>query len=155
MSEGKIWRAIRDRLSSGKIRLWRNEVGSGLVVRHANPARRQAIMDACIALAAKMGGSAARITYGLGADSGDLIGAEQLTVTSNMVGTTVAIFLSVETKTATGSVRPGQKLWLEFINKFGGRAIIARSLEDAEKQLLTTPRHSCHIQPTETGDTHA
>ena len=112
MSEGKIWREIRDKLSNGSIRLFRNECGNGVAVRHKHGQTRQAIITACIALAEKMGGSAARIHFGLTVGSSDLIGLRSVVITQDMVGTTIAQFVGVETKTATGSVREEQKRWL-------------------------------------------
>ncbi len=135
MSEGKIWRTIRDKLSRGTRRLWRNEVGHGLVVRHRNPKIRQKIIDRCKSVAEGFGGSAERIAYGLCVGSGDLVGWEEVTITPEMVGRRVLVFLSVETKTATGGVREEQTTWLNAVNDRGGRAIIARSLEDAQNQL--------------------
>lgn len=56
---------------------------------------------------------------GLCKGSGDLIGL--------MPG---GRFISIECKTSTGRKRPEQKAWLEFINKMGGIAIIARPGDD-------------------------
>lgn len=39
-------------------------------------------------------------------------------------------FLSIETKSDKGTVRPEQKSWLEFVNKSGGIAIIASPGDD-------------------------
>ena len=135
MSEGKIWRDIRDKLSHGPARWFRNEVGNGVAVRHKHPYTRQVIITACIELAAKMGGSAARIHFGLTVGSGDLIGLETVVVTEAMVGRKVAVFTSCETKTATGKVREEQANWQNFVNSAGGIAVIARSVEDAEKKI--------------------
>ena len=135
MSEGKIWRDIRDKLSKGASRWFRNEVGNGVAIRHKHAYTRQAIITACIELAAKMGGSGGRIHFGLTAGSGDLIGLQSVTVTPEMLGTKVAIFTSCETKTATGSVREEQHNWQRFVNEAGGIAVIARSVEDAEKKI--------------------
>ena len=135
MSESKIWRTIRDRLSVGHRRLWRNEVGKGLLIRHKHSHTRQAIISECISLAESRGGSGARISYGLCVGSGDLIGWEEVTVTPEMVGRKLLVFTSVETKTATGQVREEQDNWADLVNSRGGRAIIARSLDDARNQL--------------------
>lgn len=135
MSEGKIWREIRDKLSHGASRWFRNEVGNGVAIRHKHAQTRQAIITACCELAAKMGGSGARIHFGLTVGSGDLIGLETVVVTQAMVGRKVAVFASCETKTATGSIRDEQLNWQRFVNSAGGIAVIARSREDAEKKL--------------------
>lgn len=61
------------------------------------------------------------ISYGVGGKGGsDLIGwCSDGTV------------LAVEVKTATGRIRPEQKLFIAAVRKSGGRAGIARSAEDA------------------------
>lgn len=135
MSEGKIWRDIRDKLSHGLTRLFRNEVGNGVAIRHRDPTVRQKIIVACIALAERMGGSGGRIHFGLAVGSGDLIGHESIVVTQAMVGTKVAVFLSCETKTATGKARDEQVNWQNYVISAGGIAVIARSVEDAEKKI--------------------
>ncbi|HET6725908.1 MAG TPA: VRR-NUC domain-containing protein [Gammaproteobacteria bacterium] len=135
MRESKIWRQIRDALSCGPRRIFRNEVGNGVAIRHKHPFTRQAIISECIALAEKRGGSGSRIAFGLARGSGDLIGWETVEVTQEMVGTKVAVFTSIETKTATGATRPDQAAWLEAVNRAGGKAIIARSVEDARQGL--------------------
>jgi len=135
MSEGKIWRDIRDKLSKGTMRLFRNEVGNGVAIRHKHAFTRQAIISECIALAASRGGSGARIHFGLTPGSGDLIGLRTITITPEMVGKRVAVFTSCETKTATGAIRAEQLNWQRFVNEAGGIAVIVRSLEDAENKL--------------------
>lgn len=135
MSEGKIWREIRDKLSNGPLRLFRNECGNGVAIRHNNPSKRQAIIGECIALAASRGGSGARIHFGLTTGSSDLIGLKSVIISPEMVGQKIAMFVGVETKTATGSMRDEQKRWLEFVNQMGGIAIVARNLDEAENKL--------------------
>jgi hypothetical protein len=55
-----------------------------------------------------------------------------------MVGTQVAVFTSIEVKTATGRLRPEQRQWLDAVQAAGGVAGVARSVEDAQV-LLTSP----------------
>jgi hypothetical protein len=38
----------------------------------------------------------------------------------------VAVFLSVEVKTAKGRLRPEQKAWMDAVNKAGGIAVVER-----------------------------
>ena len=54
-----------------------------------------------------------------------------MTVTPEMVGQQVAVFLSIEVKTPTGRIRPEQQAWLETVQAAGGIAGVARSVEDA------------------------
>lgn len=126
MSESKILRAVRN-LSGGPIRLWRNHVGTGLQIRHKDPAVTQALVNQCIAVVERHGGYAQRVTFGLPKGSGDLIGMRQ-------VGDT-AQFLSVEVKTQTGRVRPEQEKWRAFVNGYGGCALIVRSEDEAREML--------------------
>jgi hypothetical protein len=71
------------------------------------------------------------VRYGLQPGSSDLIGWRTVTITPEMVGQQVAVFTSIEVKTATGRVKPEQKLWLDKVQAAGGIAGVARSVEDA------------------------
>ena len=135
MKESRIWRQIRDKLSTGAVRLWRNEVGHGLLIRHRDNAVRQAIIADCVAAAERRGGTAVRITYGLARGSADLIGFRTMRITPEMIGRDIAVFASVEVKTDTGTVRSEQQAWLEFVNERGGIACVARSVEDAKQAI--------------------
>lgn len=66
------------------------------------------------------------VRCGLHVGSGDLIGWKTVTVTPEMVGKPVAVFLSVEVKTKTGRVSAEQKNWSEQVEKAGGIALIER-----------------------------
>jgi hypothetical protein len=61
------------------------------------------------------------ITYGLGVGSSDLVGC--VSPGGN--------FLAIEVKTATGRASVEQLGWIQLIEKFGGVAGIARSVQDA------------------------
>lgn len=135
VKESRIWRKIRDQLSNGDVRLARNEVGSGVLIRHRSQSIRQKIIAECHAVALRHGGSAARVAFGLGKGTGDLIGMKRVRITQDMVGQEVAVFLSIECKTSTGATRPEQKAWQQFVNSFGGIAGIARSVEDAKEVI--------------------
>lgn len=132
MKESRIWRAIRDKCSTGNVRLFRNEVAHVMMIRHRSQSIRQKIIAECHAVALRHGGSAARASVGLGKGTGDLIGMKRVRITPDMVGQDVAVFLSIECKTATGATRPEQKNWMAFVQGFGGIAGIARSVETAQ-----------------------
>lgn len=106
MTESEIQSAIHRKLGSRPdVRLFRNHVGKVRDERgrwHA---------------------------FGLAPGSADLIGWHSVTVTPDMVGQQVAVFLSVEVKTATGRVREDQEAWARIVKHHGGKAIIARSTE--------------------------
>jgi hypothetical protein len=65
----------------------------------------------------------------------DLIGWRSITITPDMVGTTVAIFASIEVKTPTGRVSPQQQAWMAVVQGAGGIAGVARSVCDANEIL--------------------
>ncbi len=107
MSEQRIQQEIRLAISEGDCRVFRNNCGV-LQDRRGVPVR-----------------------YGLQPGSSDLIGWRTVTITPDMVGTQVAVFLSIEVKTATGRLRPEQQQWLNAVQAAGGIAGVARSVEDA------------------------
>lgn len=76
---------------------------------------------------------------GLAEGSGDLIGWVPVEVTPDMVGQTVAVFASVETKTARGRATAGQKAWASAVDGAGGRAGIARTDADLDNILSGAP----------------
>ena len=107
LSEQTIQQEIRIACSNGDTRLFRNNTGT---LKDAN---------------------GRPVQFGLCKGSADLIGWKRVTVTEEMVGSTVAVFLSIEVKTATGRLRPEQQQWLDAVQAAGGIAGVARSVEDA------------------------
>jgi hypothetical protein len=106
-SEQTIQQHIRIACSTGQTRLFRNNTGT-LRDQHGRP-----------------------VSFGLCKGSADLIGYRTITITPDMVGQQVAVFLSIEVKTPTGRIRPEQQAWLDTIQAAGGIAGVARSVEDA------------------------
>lgn len=107
MTEQATQQRIRLALSRGGTRLWRNNTGM-LRDQQGRPVR-----------------------FGLCAGSADLIGYTTIEVTPDMVGQRLAVFTAVEVKTATGRPTPEQSAFLDHIRQAGGRAGIARSIDDA------------------------
>jgi len=108
MKEKPIQHLIWERLSGlSTIRLFRNNVGLGFT-RTGTPIR-----------------------FGLRVGSADLIGWKSVTITPNMVGRRVAVFVSIETKSPTGTPSPDQINWMQNVTEAGGLAGIARGLQDA------------------------
>lgn len=118
MSEQTIQQHIRLACSSGNCRLFRNNTGT---LKDAN---------------------GRPVQFGLCKGSADLIGWTTRTITPEMVGTQVAVFTSIEVKTATGRVKPEQQQWLDAVQAAGGVAGVARSVADAQ-QLLTRVYNGC------------
>ena len=111
MKENEIERNIRLELGrSETVRVFRNSVGQAVVKGRT-------------------------VRYGLLKGSSDLIGWRRLEITPEMVGQHVAQFVGVEVKTATGRLRPEQKMWIEMVNEGGGLAVVARSPEEARSLL--------------------
>lgn len=124
MKENPIMRLILRECGQGDARLFRNNVGTGWVgerVRHEpdllvlrNPRPLHA---------------------GLCVGSSDLIGWRTITVTPEMVGQQVAVFVAVESKSLRGSAKEAQTNFIEAVRRAGGLAGVARSVEDAREIL--------------------
>lgn len=71
------------------------------------------------------------VQFGLARGSADLIGWRIITITPEMVGQRVAIFMSIEVKTPTGRLTPAQHNWLHAVRDAGGIAGVARCVKDA------------------------
>ena len=76
------------------------------------------------------------VQFGLARGSADLIGWRTVVVTPEMVGQRIAVFTSLEIKTPTGRLAPGQRHWLHAVHQAGGIAGVARSVQDA-LQIVT------------------
>jgi hypothetical protein len=124
LTEQQIQQHIRLACGKGDCRLFRNNTGT---LKDAN---------------------GRPVQFGLCKGSADLIGWQTITITPDMVGQQVAVFLSIEVKTLTGRLRPEQQQWLDAVQAAGGVAGVARSVEDAEaivKQTPTSPAQDlCH-----------
>lgn len=71
------------------------------------------------------------VQFGLCVGSSDLIGWTPVTITSDMVGSTIAVFTAIECKTAIGQPTDAQVRFLAAVRAHGGRAGIARSGAEA------------------------
>jgi hypothetical protein len=107
VSEQQIQQHIRLTCGGGATRLFRNNTGT-LRDQHGRP-----------------------VQFGLAKGSSDLIGWTTRTITADMVGQRLAVFTSIEVKSATGRLRPEQQQWLDAVQAAGGIAGVARSVDDA------------------------
>jgi len=73
------------------------------------------------------------VRFGLCPGSSDLIGWKSVVITPDMVGKRVAVFTAIETKTAKGAVRINQHLFIKAVREAGGKAGVARTMEDADE----------------------
>jgi hypothetical protein len=117
----------------------RSEAGVQAEIRLTAPARRKYLFRNNRGALKDMQGRLVR--YGLANDSkplgdqfksGDLIGWEQIVITAEMVGSTIARFLSVECKRrdwrpSNNAEEIAQANWAALVNIQGGRAIITNS----------------------------
>ena len=105
-----IQNAIRLEHGAGPARLWRNNTG--------------ALKDSTGRL----------VRYGLCPGSSDLIGLRTITITPDMVGQTVGVFVAIEVKDQ-GRLTEQQRAFLAMVEQAGGMAGVARSVEDARSIL--------------------
>ena len=75
------------------------------------------------------------VQFGLAKGSADLVGWKTVTITPDMVGRDVAVFTSLEIKTPKGRATENQQAWMNCVERAGGIAGIARSVEDAAQIL--------------------
>ena len=61
----------------------------------------------------------------------DLFGFALVTITEDMVGKNMPVFMAIEVKTSKGRVSEAQRNFIEFMVKNGCLAGVARSVEDA------------------------
>ena len=101
-----VQNAIRLEHGAGPARLWRNNTG--------------ALKDATGRL----------VRYGLCPGSSDLIGLRQVTITPDMVGQQLAVFVAIEVKDR-GRATEQQQAFISLVQQAGGLAGIARSVADA------------------------
>lgn len=111
MIEVDIMDLVRAKLSVGPVRLFRNNVGL-LVDAKGNYVR-----------------------YGLCPGSSDLIGWRSVTIRPVDVGNEFAIFCAIEVKSQYGKPSDAQERFINQVQRHGGLAGIARSLEDARHIL--------------------
>ena len=93
--------------------MWLNETGSAYV---SNNAYKSHGGDMILK-------GARRISYGLhGVGGADMIGIQQIEITPDMVGKTIAVFKTVEMKCGRDTLKKDQKKWINIIRGLGGIA---------------------------------
>jgi hypothetical protein len=65
----------------------------------------------------------------------DMTGWQTVTITPDMVGTQIAQVVEIEAKQGSGRETKEQIAWGECVNRAGGKAGVARSLEDIARIL--------------------
>ena len=80
--------------------------------------------------------SGGKVKFGVGPNgAADLIGWKRITVTPAMVGSEIAVFVSIETKAADGDTADNQRRWHARVRDDGGITGFARSAAEAEAIL--------------------
>jgi hypothetical protein len=131
-AEHHIQQRILLACGSGDARLWRNNVGTGW----AGAATRITAGNVrAVAAQLRPGDVVVRggrpLHAGLCVGSSDLIGYSALVVGPEHVGQRLAVFAAVEVKTAKGRPSAEQVQFLNHIEQAGGKAGIARSVDEA------------------------
>lgn len=133
MKESNIMKTVM--LTLGKIpgvRIFRNNTGNAWIGKSAKITTRKQIWvnpgDVIIE-------NGRFFHAGLCVGSSDLIGFKSVTVTQEMVGTKIAIFLAPEIKTGTGRSSDEQKAFVAMVNAHGGIAYFATNEAEAVEFL--------------------
>ena len=124
--ESKIQKSIHAALGSRPdVRLFRQNVGQGWTGSDVGRFDNGAIVIH----------DARPLRCGLCKGSSDLIGLQSVTVTPEMVGRTLAVFVAVEVKAARGRATQQQRRFLDMVERMGGLSGVARSVDEAEAIL--------------------
>lgn len=105
------------------IRIFRNNVGKCYIGASKSFTRPQTVN---VKVGDVLIQNARYFDSGLCVGSSDLIGLQAVEITPEMVGTKIAVFLAVEVKTPTGTVKSHQLSFIEMVRKLGGRGLIVR-----------------------------
>lgn len=106
-------------------------------------------------------GERRHIKAGLGTGTPDLVGWQSITVTPEMVGRQLAVFVGIEVKGAHGRPSKEQLAFLEILNRHGGVGVLARDPQtaDAAVERLTSPdlfsAEPLSPDPSTPGESHA
>lgn len=123
MSESQLLANILLDLSRDNTRLFRFNSGSAWQGRIVERTAQRLVLSPYYAIK-------------LGAEGmSDIGGLVSEVVTPEMVGRTVAISSWIEAKSITGRISPQQRAFIRMILERGGRAGVARSVEEAERIL--------------------
>jgi len=132
MKETDFMRRCMKRATELGARLWRNNVGTAWVGQ-AQQFRRPASVRVEAGDVLIRQGRPFKAGH---AGMSDLIGFAPVTVTAEMVGRKLAVYAAVETKSQRGRTSDEQQQFIDLVNRFGGRAGIARTDDDLASVLF-------------------
>ena len=89
------------------------------------------------------------VSSGMAIGSPDLVGWLPVTITPEHVGTTLAVFVGVEAKTAEGKTSPQQRAFVAALERAGAVSGVVRSVEELEKLLHPPSSDILHREPHE------
>lgn len=127
MSESKLGKELQLRWTMVGDRLFRNNVGKGWVGKSMHFTQRQTVE---VYPGSVVIHQARPLNAGLCVGSGDYIGFKRVVITPEMVGQTIAQFVSMETKFSSRPTEE-QKNFCEMVKKAGGIAKIVRNIDDS------------------------
>ena len=133
MSEMPFLRGILLACSRGAVRLFRNNTGQawqGKTTRFTKPATIIVGAGDLLIRAPRP------VNFGLCEGSSDLIGWRSVTITPDMVGDTVALFVACEVKDRA-RVTEEQERFLQAVKSAGGIGVVARSVDEADAALAS------------------
>lgn len=133
MKEHAIQNAIRNALA-GRCLLFRANVGKAWQSNDVVKVPRQ--MPVVMGPRDVLLRNARPFDTGLPPGFTDLFGMATVTITPDMVGQQVAVFIAPEVKDEKGRPSPLQKNFIAAVNNAGGRAGVVRSVEDAERLVF-------------------
>jgi hypothetical protein len=97
--------------------------------------KEQQIQAAIIKELEKRGCYTVKIVTATKAGVSDILACHPVEITSDMVGQTVGLFLSLEVKTPKGRVAPLQEYHLDKVREAGGVGEIVRSVGDVRELI--------------------
>ncbi len=125
MTESEILKAMHLQATEAGARLFRNNIGLGWVGKLLRRTETTITLEHPRPLHA-----------GLVQGSGDLVGWMPVTITPEMVGTTVAVFTSIEAKKPGGRASREQLQFDRVVREAGGKSIISDTPDSVVQYLL-------------------
>jgi len=121
MSESQLLADILLNCSRGSVRLWRQNSGMAWQGKIVSQDHSRLVLSPYRAIKLAPEGTS------------DLGGGVQVIVTEYMIGRPAFIYTGIEGKFGKGRVSPEQQQFINMIHAMGGRAGVARSVEDARR----------------------
>lgn len=115
-TEQSVLRLVMLKAASLGMTVWRNNSGAAWTANRVERRGRDVLLQ-----------DARPLRAGLCSGSSDLIGIKPVTITQDMVGSTIGQFVAIEVKTKTGRVSPDQRKFLDHVKRMGGVAVVARN----------------------------